>query len=61
MVYLNPPTDLTEAKAQMDKFGYCILANAISPEEAAALRARLLEQAETEAQRGIARLTEDKK
>ena len=59
--YPQPTTDLTIAKAHMDEFGYCILANAISPEEATALRTRLLEQAEAEAQRGITTLMEDKK
>lgn len=60
-IYPQPTTDLTLAKAHVDEFGYCILANAILPEEAAVLRARLLEQAEAEAQRGITTLLKDKK
>ena len=59
--YPQPTTDLRFAEAHMDEFGYCILANAISAEEAAALRTRLLEQVEAETRQGISTMGQDKK
>ena len=50
----RPTTDLGMAKAHLDEFGYCLIAEALSPELNAALRTRLLEQAEAELQRGVA-------
>jgi hypothetical protein len=50
----RPTTDLEMAKAHLDEFGYCLIAEALSPEMIAALRTRLLEQAEAELQQGVA-------
>ena len=41
------------AKQDLDQFGYCLLENALSPQETTALRTRLVEQAEAEIQRGL--------
>ena len=50
----QPTADLEIAKAHLDEFGYCLIADALSPEQITALRSRLLEQAEAELQQGIA-------
>ena len=59
--YPRATTDLTEAKAQLDEFGCCILKNALSQDEVSALRTRLLEQTEAEAQQGRTHINDDKK
>ena len=46
--------DLAVAKADLDEFGYCYIADALSPEQVTALRTRLVEQAEAERQQGVA-------
>ena len=50
----QPTTDLTLAKAHLDEFGYCLLANALTPKQVEALRTRLVEQAAAEKQQGLA-------
>ena len=50
----QPTTDLTQAKADIDEFGYCLLANAIADDYRAALLERVQEQAEAEKQLGLA-------
>ena len=52
---------LEAATAHLDRHGYCIVENAISRAEAVALRTRLTEQAEAEAQIGMERILGDKK
>ena len=55
MLELPQPTeDLEVIKSNIDEFGYGLLANGISPEEVAAGRTRLEEQAEAEAKLGTA-------
>ena len=53
--------DLNCARADIDKFGYCLLKGALSPDELAAIRTRLLEQKEAEEQLGVEYHGEDKK
>ena len=50
----QPTTDMNLAKSQLDEFGYCFLANALSSDEVAALRQRVEEQAAAERQQGLA-------
>ena len=50
----QPTTDLNLAKAHLDEFGYCLLANALTPKQVEALRTRLVEQAAAEKQQGLA-------
>ena len=50
----QPTTDLSLAKAYLDEFGYCLLANALSPKQVKALRTRLVEQAAAEKEQGLA-------
>ena len=57
----KPTTDLARAKQDMDAWGYCILKDALDPEQLAALRARLFDQLEAERQRGITRRFPDGK
>ncbi|MEM7284357.1 MAG: phytanoyl-CoA dioxygenase family protein [Pseudomonadota bacterium] len=45
--------DLNHAKADLDMFGYCLIADALSPAEVETARTRLLEQATAENQRGL--------
>lgn len=52
---------LEAAKAHLDEHGYCVVEGAISSAAAAALRERLTEQAEAEAQLGAASVLPDKK
>lgn len=55
-------TDLGLAKAHMDEYGCCLLKDALSADEVAALRTRLFEQKEAERQHGNAReLAADRK
>lgn len=46
--------DLDHAKAELDAHGYCVIPNVLSRAEVAALKARLVEQAEGERARGVA-------
>lgn len=46
--------DLVQAEADLREFGYTIISNALSPEEVAALKTRLVEQCEAEDQMGVA-------
>ena len=50
----QPTTDLNIARANIDEFGYCFLENAMTPEQVAAARTRLVEQAEGELEHGLA-------
>ena len=50
----QPTTDLNLAKVHLDEFGYCLLANALTPKQVEALRTRLVEQAAAEKQQGLA-------
>lgn len=50
----QPTTDLNLAKAHLDEFGYCLLANALTPKQVEALRTRLVEQAAAEKEQGLA-------
>ena len=54
-------TDLGLARQHMDEYGYCLLKDALSVEQVAALRARLLEQLEAEQERGHTRVLPDGK
>ncbi len=49
----TPTPDLARCKSDLDEHGYCLLAGALSAGEVAALRARLLEQAEAEGKAGL--------
>lgn len=49
----KPTTDLATGKADLDRFGYCILAEALPEPQLVALRARLEEQALAERQAGV--------
>ncbi len=49
----QPTKDLATAKADLDRYGYCLLAEALDPAQLAALRTRLEEQALAERQQGI--------
>jgi ectoine hydroxylase-related dioxygenase (phytanoyl-CoA dioxygenase family) len=49
-----PTRDLDHARRDLDRQGYCIVENVLSPDEIAALKARLVEQAAGERARGIA-------
>ncbi|MCW0216499.1 MAG: phytanoyl-CoA dioxygenase family protein [Pseudonocardia sp.] len=51
----RPTTDLARAAQDLDRWGYCLVAEALSPEEVARVRARLVEQAAAEAAAGIGR------
>ena len=44
----RPTTDLDQLKADLDEHGYCIVADALSPDEVTALRTRITEQAAAE-------------
>jgi ribosomal silencing factor RsfS len=50
----KPTTSLDLAKANLDEFGYCLIADALSAEQVSALRKRLVEQATAEKQHGLA-------
>ena len=49
----TPTTDLAQQKADLDEDGYCIVADALSADEVAALRDRIAEQAAAERQRSL--------
>ena len=55
----SPTTDSEQLKADLDRFGYCFIADFIAPPDVAALRDRLAEQALAERQAGVAQLIED--
>ena len=44
----QPTTDLETLKSNIDTFGYCLVKDAIAPDQLAAARTRLLEQAAAE-------------
>ena len=50
----KPTANLETAKANIDEFGYCLLADAMPAEQLAAARKRLREQAAAELQAGLA-------
>lgn len=50
----RPTTDRNLSKSNLDEFGYCLVADALSTSEVRALRTRLEEQAAAEKQRGLA-------
>ena len=53
--YLPQPTDdLSQLKQDVDAFGYCVYANALSGEALEATRQRLIEQAEAELESDVA-------
>ena len=49
----RPTTDLDQLKADLDEHGYCIVADALSPDEVTALRTRITEQAAAERARAL--------
>jgi ectoine hydroxylase-related dioxygenase (phytanoyl-CoA dioxygenase family) len=49
----RPTKDVAQLKADLDAFGYCLVAEALDAERLARLRERLEEQAEAERQQGI--------
>lgn len=51
----RPTTDLDRAAGDLDDWGYCMLADALSSEQLARVRTRLVEQAEAEAAAGLGR------
>jgi ectoine hydroxylase-related dioxygenase (phytanoyl-CoA dioxygenase family) len=51
---VQPSADLDAARRQLDEQGYCIVPNVLAPTEVAALKARLVEQAQGERARGVA-------
>ncbi len=50
----QPTTDLDSLKSNIDEFGYCLVADAISPDQLARAKQRLLEQAQAELESGQA-------
>ncbi len=50
----SPTADLDRARKELDARGYCVVPNVLSRTEVAALKARLMEQAEGERARGVA-------
>ena len=50
----EPTRDIALAKAQLDRFGYCLIAEALTPGKLGAVRERLEEQASAEARLGVA-------
>jgi ectoine hydroxylase-related dioxygenase (phytanoyl-CoA dioxygenase family)/predicted thioesterase len=51
----TPTTDLVQAATDLDTWGYCLVAEALDADQLARARARLVEQAAAEAERGIGR------
>lgn len=49
----RPTTDLDQLKADLDEHGYCIVADALSPDEVTALQTRITEQAAAERARAL--------
>jgi ectoine hydroxylase-related dioxygenase (phytanoyl-CoA dioxygenase family) len=50
----QPSTELAALQSDIDEFGYCLVADAVSADQLAVARQRLLEQAEAELQAGVA-------
>jgi ectoine hydroxylase-related dioxygenase (phytanoyl-CoA dioxygenase family)/putative sterol carrier protein len=50
----KPTTDSVRANADLDRFGYCLVKDALTPEKTAALRRRLRDQADGEKGAGVA-------
>lgn len=50
----KPTTDHDQARQDLAKFGYCLIKDALSPEEVAALKTRLIDQAAAETDAGVA-------
>ena len=50
----HPTEDLAQVKAQLDTYGYGLLANALDAESLSKIKTRLREQASAEKQRGLA-------
>ena len=46
--------DIEQAKSDIDRYGYCLIANALTPSEVEAARTRLIEQAAAELEQGTA-------
>ena len=57
----QPTADNARQRADMDEFGYCIIAEAMSPEQTARVRDRLIEQKPAEEQLGESRVLDDGK
>ena len=53
MALPEPTTDLDRHKADLDEFGYCIVADALSAEQATALKERIGAQAAAERDRDL--------
>lgn len=49
-----PTENLETAKSNLDESGYCLLENALDPEQVSKLRTRLVEQADAEKEKGFA-------
>lgn len=49
-----PTSDIAQGKRNLDRYGFTVHENLLKPDELAALRARLLEQAEMEREEGVA-------
>lgn len=56
-----PTIDLDKAKSHMATFGYCIVQDALNPDEVQEVRTRFLEQVAAEEERGLAHNLPDKK
>ena len=52
----SPTQDRRQLRRDLDRAGYCLVANALAPEELKAVRARLTAQANGEVARGVAHL-----
>lgn len=50
----KPTTDRARAKADLERFGYCLIKDALTPTKTAALRKRLRDQADGEKAAGVA-------
>ena len=50
----QPTSDLAKLKADIDEFGYCLVKDAIDPDQLRSARQRLLEQAQAELEQGQA-------
>src|SRR5262245_43368885 len=49
----EPTSDISRAVHDMDRFGYCVIANAIAPTQAEKIRLRIAEQAQAEREYGL--------
>ena len=49
-----PVTSFDQMRADLDKFGYCLMADALSPDQVLNIKTRLLDQAEAERGTGVA-------